>query len=111
MLVRATPSWRGKDVNKCCHFKDAWPPHVWIAINALLALLSNVTNSTFDDFAQNVISYSYLPPNHFGIPQSALPQQNIFGSNADNLASVAFFTELGNVGNVTGNGLSWRDGL
>lgn len=91
--------------------QNSWPPEIYIAINALRNLPSNISSGSFDTFSQNVTSFSYLPSGHLGLQQSEVPPQTVLGDASRNITNVSTFGQLGNVGNLTGNNLSWRDGL
>ena len=87
------------------------PPEIYIALQALRNLPVNVSSESFTSFGTRAISQDFLPPNHFGYVGAGLPSQPVLGDKSRNVTNITSFDALGNVGNLTGGGLGWRDGL
>ncbi|KAF7291314.1 Trehalase [Mycena indigotica] len=54
---------------------NAWPPHQYIALQALKELPSNVTNGALPTPASGQNTFSLIPDGQLGLPESALPAQ------------------------------------
>jgi alpha,alpha-trehalase len=79
---------------------NAWPPHQYIALQALRALPTNITNSSLPTSDS---SFSLVPSGQLGIEESELPGQPIaVNSNSTSDASVQGSTVF-NGGNATEN--------
>lgn len=107
---------------------NAWPPHQYIAIQALLSLPSNLTTSPLPTPPSNSSSYALIPSGQLNLAEDELPGQPIAplslgvnatktGAGADiNLVTVGGGSGNGstvvNGGNATsGGGEGWRDVL
>jgi hypothetical protein len=92
---------------------NAWPPHIYIVMQALLAMPSNITKSPLPTGGNG--SFAALPSGQLGMDESGLPPQpmnvggsiNATGKDADvNFANGTWH----NGGNAT-DGEGWRDAL
>lgn len=92
------------------HIK-VWPPHVSIIMQAVKSIPDNISNSAFQDFSTKVANFTNLPLNQLIANESDLPPQTILGDSNKNITSSPNIGYLGNVGNITGTTLGWRDGL
>ena len=94
---------------------NAWPPHQYIALQALLALPSNVSSGAIPQPPSSESAFALVPGGQLGLQESALPGQGVWGGkNASSTGSGADINALGgtfvNGGNAT-SGESWRDAL
>ncbi|EIM86201.1 glycoside hydrolase [Stereum hirsutum FP-91666 SS1] len=101
---------------------NAWPPHQYIAIQALLSLPSNLTTSPLPTPPTNASSYALIPSGQLSIAEDELPGQPIAplssGVNATKVGPGADINLLGggngstvlNGGSAAG-GEGWRDML
>jgi len=92
---------------------NAWPPHIYIVMQALLAMPSNITKTPLPSGGNG--SFAALPSGQLGMDESGLPPQpmnvggsiNATGKDADvNFANGTWH----NGGNAT-DGEGWRDAL
>lgn len=60
---------------------NAWPPHQYIAIQALSALPSNLTEGALPTLLPNQSTFDLIPAGQLGLAESDLPVQTILGSN------------------------------
>ena len=94
---------------------NAWPPHQYIALEALRALPANVSSGEVPQPRSGQSAFTLVPRGQLGLEESALPGQIIkdgqnassTGSNADINALDGTFVNGGNA--TTGEG--WRDAL
>ncbi|KAJ7713002.1 trehalase [Mycena metata] len=56
---------------------NAWPPHQYIALQALRALPANVTSGALPTPAAGANTFSLIPAGQLGVDESALPVQNL----------------------------------
>ncbi|KAL1705785.1 glycoside hydrolase family 37 protein [Schizophyllum commune] len=69
---------------------NAWPPHVYIAMQALRALPENVTNSALPTPQANQSTYALIPEGQLGLEENALPGQPLYkGVNASSTGAEA----------------------
>ena len=69
---------------------NAWPPHVYIAMQALRALPENVTNSVLPTPQANQSTYALIPEGQLGLEENALPGQPLYkGVNASSTGAEA----------------------
>lgn len=87
------------------------PPEIYIALQALRNLPSNVSSDPFTAFGAQAVSQDFIPRNHFGFVGAGLPSQPVLGDKSRNITNITSFDALGNVGNLTSSVLGWRDGL
>ncbi|KAJ7480557.1 glycoside hydrolase family 37 protein [Mycena latifolia] len=95
---------------------NSWPPHQYIALQALRALPANVTGGALPAPAAGQGSFSLVPAGQLGVDEAALPVQNIdaatnasaSGAAADISKGAATGTVV-NGGNATSGG--WADAL
>lgn len=75
-----------------CNYRDApntWPPHQYIALQALRALPANITSGPLPTPSNNQSSWDLVPTGQLGITESQLPGQPIHaGSNGTQNATV-----------------------
>ncbi|KAJ7611950.1 trehalase [Mycena polygramma] len=95
---------------------NTWPPHQYIALQALRALPANVTNGTAPVPAAGAGSFSLIPAGQLGVDETALPVQNLgTGANASSSGAAADISALGagagvvNGGNATTGG--WAEAM
>ncbi|KAF8194392.1 Six-hairpin glycosidase-like protein [Mycena galopus ATCC 62051] len=55
---------------------NAWPPHQYIALQALAALPANLTSGPLPTPAAGAGTFSLVPAGQLGVPEAALPVQN-----------------------------------
>jgi len=92
---------------------NAWPPHQYIALEALRALPTNVSSRAIPQPRTGQSAFGLVPCGQLGLDESALPGQTIrrgqsassTGSSADINALDVTFVNGGNA--TTGEG--WRD--
>lgn len=60
---------------------NAWPPHQYIALQALRALPSNVTSGALPTPSLNQSTFDLIPAGQLGLTESQLPGQPIRGTN------------------------------
>ena len=94
---------------------NAWPPHQYIALEALRALPSNVSSWADPQPRAGQSAFKLVPRGQLGLEESSLPGQPIRnGQNASNAGSGADINALDgtfvNGGNATA-GEGWRDAL
>ena len=94
---------------------NAWPPHQYIALEALRALPANVSNGTIPQPPTGESAFVLVPSGQLGLEESDLPGQVIReGRNASSTGSGADINALNgtfvNGGNAT-TGEGWRDTL
>lgn len=94
---------------------NAWPPHQYIALQALRALPSNVSSGAIPQPLPGESAFTLVPSGQLGLPESALPGQEVWGGkNASSTGSGADINALSgtfvNGGNAT-SGEGWRDAL
>ena len=94
---------------------NAWPPHQYIALEALRALPANVSSGVIPQPLTGESAFALVPSGQLGLNENALPAQVIrngenatsTGSGADINAKNGTFVNGGNA--TTGEG--WRDAL
>jgi alpha,alpha-trehalase len=94
---------------------NAWPPHQYIALEALRALPANVSNGVIPQPVTGESAFSLVPSGQLGLGENALPAQVIrngenatsTGSGADINAEIGTFINGGNATSDEG----WRDAL
>jgi alpha,alpha-trehalase len=95
---------------------NAWPPHQYIALQALNAIPANLTSAAIPTPSQGTSTYSLIPPGQVDVPEDSLPAQTIAGSsvNASTTGAQADINlgngTVSNGGNAT-QGEGWRDQL
>ena len=94
---------------------NAWPPHQYIALQALRALPSNVSSGAIPQPPSGESAFALVPSGQLGLQESALPGQEVCcEKNASSTGSGADINALSgtfvNGGNAT-SGESWRDAL
>ncbi|KAI0322093.1 glycoside hydrolase family 37 protein [Amylostereum chailletii] len=94
---------------------NAWPPHQYIALQALRALPANVSSSTLPVPPDNASAYALVPFGQLGVYEEDLPAQPLgAGVNASRTGQAADVNVIGgtviNGGNGT-DGEGWRDVL
>lgn len=94
---------------------NAWPPHQYIALEALRALPANLTTSTLPAAPGNGSTFALVPSGQLGLDESSLPGQLLsLGKNATKTGSGADINRMNgtvvNGGNAT-EGEGWRDVL
>ena len=94
---------------------NAWPPHQFIALEALRALPANVSNWAIPQPRAGQSAFELVPRGQLGLEESALPGQPIRnGQNTSTTGSGADINALDgtyvNGGNAT-TGEGWRDAL
>lgn len=92
---------------------NAWPPHQYIALEALRALPANVSIGAIPQPRTGQSAFALVPSGQLGLEESALPGQTIRdGQNASSTGSDAdinaLFGTFVNGGNAT-MGEGWRD--
>ncbi|KAJ7258778.1 Six-hairpin glycosidase-like protein [Mycena haematopus] len=95
---------------------NAWPPHQYIALEALRALPANLTSGAIPTPAAGAGSFSLVPAGQLGVLESELPVQNLDAkTNASTSGAAADINTLSggagvvNGGNATKGG--WADAL
>lgn len=94
---------------------NAWPPHQYIALQALRALPSNVSSGAIPQPPSGESAFGLVPSGQLGLQETALPGQVVCcGKNASSTGSGADINALSgtfvNGGNAT-SGEGWRDAL
>ena len=94
---------------------NAWPPHQYIALQALLGLPSNVSSGAIPQPPSGQSAYALVPSGQLDVAENALPGQFIAnGKNSSSTGSSADINALNgtfvNGGNAAA-GESWRDAL
>ncbi|KAF7365668.1 Trehalase [Mycena venus] len=96
---------------------NTWPPHQYIALQALRALPSNVTNTPIPTPAAGAGSFSLVPAGQLGVAESELPVQDLSPTNnasvqgaAADVNALAGGGGVFNGGNATAGG-GWADKL
>jgi alpha,alpha-trehalase len=94
---------------------NAWPPHQYIALEALRALPANVSIGAIPQPQTGQSAFALVPSGQLGLEENALPGQTIRdGQNASRTGSGAdinaLFGTFVNGGNAT-TGEGWRDTL
>ena len=94
---------------------NAWPPHQYIALQALLALPSNVSSGAIPQPPSGQSAYALVPSGQLDVSENALPGQFVAnGKNSSSTGSSADINALNgtfvNGGNATA-GEGWRDAL
>ncbi|PIL35118.1 hypothetical protein GSI_02906 [Ganoderma sinense ZZ0214-1] len=94
---------------------NAWPPHQYIALEALRALPSNVSGGSLPTPNNGQSTYNLIPANQIGIAEGSLPVQAVAGGrNASQSGSAADINKLDgtvfNGGNKT-DGEGWAAAL
>ena len=94
---------------------NAWPPHQYIALQALRALPSNVSSGAIPQPRSGESAFALVPSGQRGLLENALPGQELCcGKNASRTGSGADTNALSgtfvNGGNAT-SGKGWRDAL
>ncbi|KAI8986137.1 glycoside hydrolase [Trametes punicea] len=91
---------------------NAWPPHQYIALEALRALPSNLTSNPLPTPGSGNSTFDLIPSGQIGVDENALPGQPIIGAgrNATKTGPAADINTLNgtvaNGGNAT-NGEGW----
>ncbi|KAI0354813.1 glycoside hydrolase [Trametes cingulata] len=62
---------------------NAWPPHQYIALEALRALPSNVTSGALPTPDSGKSTFDLIPSGQIGVDENALPGQPIHGTNVN----------------------------
>ncbi|KAI0053998.1 glycoside hydrolase family 37 protein [Auriscalpium vulgare] len=94
---------------------NAWPPHQFIALQALRALPSNVSSGALPTPPGNSSTFALIPSGQLALTEDALPgQPTAGGANATRTGASADINALNgtfvNGGNAT-EGEDWRDAL
>ncbi|KAJ7205259.1 trehalase [Mycena pura] len=94
---------------------NAWPPHQYIALQALRALPANVTRGALPTPAAGQGTFSLVPAGQLGVAEAALPVQNIDArTNASASGAAADLNAMNgtvfNGGNATA-GAGWAEAL
>lgn len=96
---------------------NAWPPHQYVALQALRALPANVTKNALPTPAAGAGAFSLVPAGQLGVDEAALPVQALgAGRNASTAGAAADVGARGagggvvNGGNATG-AAGWADAL
>jgi alpha,alpha-trehalase len=94
---------------------NAWPPHQYIALEALRALPANVSSGSIPQPPSGESAFALVPYGQLGLEESTLPGQVIrIGENASSTGSSADINALSgtfvNGGNAAA-GEGWRDAL
>ncbi|OCH84124.1 glycoside hydrolase family 37 protein [Obba rivulosa] len=95
---------------------NAWPPHQYVALQALAALPSNIKEGTLPTPSSNQSTFDLIPSGQIGVSEDALPGQKIIGTNGNATKSgpaADINTRSGTVqngGNAT-SGESWASAL
>jgi alpha,alpha-trehalase len=94
---------------------NAWPPHQYIALEALRALPANVSTGAIPQPPTGQSAFALVPTGQLGVDEEALPAQEITtGKNASKTGSSADINALSgtfvNGGSAT-SGEGWRDAL
>ncbi|KAI9454058.1 trehalase [Lactarius psammicola] len=94
---------------------NAWPPHQYIALQALLGLPGNVSSGAIPQTPSGQSAYALVPSGQLDVAENALPGQVVAkGKNASSTGSSADLNALDgtfvNGGNAT-TGEGWRDAL
>lgn len=94
---------------------NAWPPHQYIALQALRALPANITSSPLPTLSSNQSSFDLVPSGQLGLSENQLPLQPITGAgNASTSGPSADISTLNgtvvNGGNAT-SGEGWSKTL
>ncbi|KAH9040254.1 glycoside hydrolase family 37 protein [Lactarius hengduanensis] len=94
---------------------NAWPPHQYIALQALLGLPSNISSGAIPQPPSGQSAYALVPSRQLDVGENALPGQLIAnGRNASSTGSSADINALSgtfvNGGNTTADE-GWRDAL
>ncbi|KAI0265670.1 glycoside hydrolase [Gloeopeniophorella convolvens] len=93
---------------------NAWPPHQYIALQALRALPANVSSGAIPEPPNGQSAFALVPSGQLGLDETSLPVQTIGGQNASGTGSGADLNALNgtfvNGGNAT-SGEGWRDAL
>ena len=94
---------------------NAWPPHQYIALQALLGLPENVSSGAIPQSPSGQSAYALVPNGQLGVAENALPGQVVAnGKNSSSTGSSADINALNgtfvNGGNAT-TGEGWRDAL
>ncbi|KAK7001795.1 trehalase [Favolaschia claudopus] len=90
---------------------NTWPPHQYIALQALRALPANVTKGALPTPSQGAGSFSLIPPGQLGLPESQLPVQAMSSNNASTEGAAADVNTLPNgAGVINGGNSSASDG-
>lgn len=94
---------------------NAWPPHQYIALQALRALPDNVSSGAIPQPPSGKSGFALVPDGQLGLEENNLPGQGIRnGVNTSSTGSSADINALSgtfvNGGNATA-GEGWRDAL
>ena len=94
---------------------NAWPPHQYIALQALLGLSGNVSSGALPQPPSGQSAYALVPSGQLDVAENELPGQVAGnGKNASSSGSGADINALNgtfvNGGNAT-TGEGWRDAL
>ncbi|KAJ7660450.1 Six-hairpin glycosidase-like protein [Mycena rosella] len=94
---------------------NAWPPHQYIALEALRALPANVTGGAAPAPAAGQGAFSLVPAGQLGVAEAALPVQNLGATANASTAGAAADVNRGNGtvvngGNATAGG-GWAEAL
>ncbi|KAF7305596.1 Trehalase [Mycena chlorophos] len=68
---------------------NAWPPHTYVAINALKALPANISSGALPQPAKGQNTYSLIPAGQINVAESDLPAQTITSSKNASTSGVA----------------------
>lgn len=88
---------------------NAWPPHQYIAIQALRALPSNLTKNALPTLLSNQSTFDLIPDGQLGLVESQLPAQTILGSN-QNVTTSGPGSDLNKLNGTVVNGGNATDG-
>ncbi|KAJ7072067.1 trehalase [Mycena amicta] len=89
---------------------NAWPPHQYIALQALRALPANVTNGAIPIPASGQNTFSLIPPGQLGVDESALPVQALSSSTNASTSGAAADVNTGANGTVFNGGNATSSG-
>ncbi|RDB14875.1 Trehalase [Hypsizygus marmoreus] len=93
---------------------NTWPPHQYIALQALRALPSNITSGPIPTPSGNQSTFDLIPAGQLGLSESQLPGQPLHAGNATTSGSAADINRLNgtvaNGGNAT-EGEGWAKAL
>jgi alpha,alpha-trehalase len=94
---------------------NCWPPHQYIALQALRALPDNVSSGAIPQAPSGKSGFALVPDGQLGLEENSLPQQLTWhGKNASSTGSSADINALNGTfvnGGGASAGESWRDAL
>ncbi|TFY59876.1 hypothetical protein EVG20_g7628 [Dentipellis fragilis] len=96
---------------------NAWPPHQYIALQALAALPANLTSNALPSPPSNGSTYALVPSGQLNLAEDALPGQPLLTGKQANATKTGPHADINslngtvvNGGNAT-QGEGWRDAL